>query len=80
MLMGWLLGFCSEYRRLVGVSHLSQLREKATSQAHRELETQPLHLYVATNANIADACAKLIWQDASIVMQNVNEGQETDVL
>lgn len=38
------------------------------------------HLHVATNPSLADVCAKIVWQAVSIVLQNVDEGWETDGL
>lgn len=37
-------------------------------------------LHVATNPSLADVCANLVWQAVSVVLQNVDEGQETDGL
>lgn len=38
------------------------------------------HLHVATNSSLADVSAKSVWQAVSIVLQNVDEGWETDGL
>lgn len=38
------------------------------------------HFHVATIPSLAGVCAKLVWQAVSTVLQNVDEGQETDGL
>lgn len=82
----WLNGVASWFGQWVTEDvlvfpYLSQLREKAKLRHTEDWRVNPYkHLHMATNPSLANVCAKLVCQAVSIVLQNVDEGRETDGL
>lgn len=70
---------CARGDRFVGVFiPLSIKRKGKCSDKQRTRDSK--HSQVATNPSLIDVCAKMVWQAVSIVLQNVDEGQQTNGL